>query len=59
VTTTTFNLEGLSDEAKQTFIQSLLSEIKEEEREVVIGKQRSAVVAVLGMIVGVVLYFSL
>jgi hypothetical protein len=33
--------------------------IKEEEREVVIGKQRSAVVAVLGMIVGVVLYFSL
>jgi hypothetical protein len=59
VTTTTFNLEGLSDEAKQTFIQSLLSEIKEEEREVVIGKQRSAVVAVLGMVVGVVLYFSL
>ena len=59
MTTTTFNLEGLSDEAKQTFIQSLLSEIKEEEREVVIGKQRSAVVAVLGMIVGVVLYFSL
>lgn len=59
MTTTTFNLEGLSDEAKQTFIQSLLSEIKEEEREVVIGKQRSAVVAVLGMVVGVVLYFSL
>jgi hypothetical protein len=57
--TTTFNLEGLSDEAKRTFILSLLSEIKEEEREVVIGKQRSAVVAVLGMIVGVVLYFSL